>query len=220
MRCPACRVRIEGRWTRCPLCGGATDGTPSPDPLPTVPLVFSRRRLLRVLLLVSLGVIVASFAVQLLLGAGSSGIGVLRSVWLGLSTLWLLTLIAVRERREVTRVALYLVLLVCPVCVYWDYLTGWHGWSLTYTLPIVSACAVIAVLVTARLLRIELGDHVLHSGPTVLMGLTPLVLLALGWVTDPLPSVLCVIVSLVALSMLHLSRIRDVRHELARRLHL
>lgn len=220
MRCRACEVTIEGRWERCPLCGDVAEGTPSPDPLPTVPLVFSRRRLVRVLLLASFGVVVATFALQLLLGTGSSGIGVLRSVWLGLATLWLLTLTAVRERRDVTRAALFVVLLVAPVCVYWDYLTGWHGWSLTYTLPIVSACAVLAMLITAQLLRIEVADHVLHSGPTVLLGLAPLVFLLLGWVTDPLPSVLCVIVSLVALSILHLSRLREVGHELGRRLHL
>jgi hypothetical protein len=58
-RCAACAVDIEGSWIRCPLCGATTEGEGVPDPMPAVPLVFSRRRVLAVLFFASLGVIVA-----------------------------------------------------------------------------------------------------------------------------------------------------------------
>ena len=50
-RCPDCTVAVEGDWVRCPLCGTELLGEPVPGPYPTVPLRFSRRRVLRVLLL-------------------------------------------------------------------------------------------------------------------------------------------------------------------------
>jgi hypothetical protein len=213
-------VDVEGSWVRCPLCTARLDGEATESPLPTVPLRFSRRRVLRVLFLASIAVILASFVAQLLLGRGPAGLGVLRSVWLGVITMWLVVLMAVRKRRNVAKGTVYLVVLIGLVCVYWDYLTGWRAWSLTYALPIVSAGSVIALLITVRVMRIEVGEHIVYSGLTVLLGLVPLGFLAFGWVTNPVPSAICGVLSLFALVLEQGARGGDVRHELAKRLHL
>ncbi|MGI6877245.1 DUF6320 domain-containing protein [Microbacterium sp. gxy059] len=218
-RCPDCAVGIEGSWSRCPLCGSAAAGDPSPDPLPAVPLSFSRRRVLRILFLVSLAVIAASFLAQLLLQPSETALVALRSVWLGVTALWLVVLMAVRKRRNAAKGNLYLVVLVGLVCVYGDYLTGWHGWALDYAVPIACATSIIATLIVVRVLRIDVGDHIVYSLLTALLAVVPLLFALLGWVTDPLPSVLCAALGLVALGV-QLARIRDVRHELAKRLHL
>src|SRR5699024_12387156 len=75
--------------------------------------------------------------------------------------------------------------------VYWDFLTQWSGWSVTYVVPIVCSASIIGLLITVRLIRMELADYVVYSGLTVLLGLTPIVFLALGWVGAALPSVVC-----------------------------
>lgn len=219
-RCPECAVDIEGDWTRCPLCAATLVGDAVASPVPAVPLDFSRRRVVRVLFLSSLAVILASFAGQLLFTRGSADIGVLRFVWLGVITMWLVVLMAVRKRRNVAKDTVYLVVLIGLACVYWDYLTGWHGWSLTYAVPIVSACSIVALLITVRVMRIEVGEHIVYSGLTVLLGLTPIGFLAFGWVTNPVPSSICGALSLVVLVLIQLARGADVRHELAKRLHL
>lgn len=219
-RCAECAVDIEGAWTRCPLCGGPVAGEAVRDPLPAVPLKFSRRRVLKVLFLTSIAVIVASFAAQLLFNRGLDEIGVLRSVWLGVATMWLLVLMALRKRRNVAKGTVYLVALIGLACVYWDYLTGWHGWALTYAVPIVCGCAVVAVLITVRVMSIEIGDHILYSGLTGLLGLAPIGFLALGWVTNPVPSAICGSLSIFALVGLQLVRGPEVRHELAKRMRL
>ncbi|MGO2048234.1 MAG: DUF6320 domain-containing protein, partial [Brachybacterium tyrofermentans] len=107
--CPSCLVDIEGEWTRCPLCGAAVVGERTPSPLPDVPLRFSRRRLLRALVLASLGVVLASFAVQLLITPGVPGLGVLRSIWLAIAALWMVALMAVHKRRNIAKSTVYLV---------------------------------------------------------------------------------------------------------------
>jgi len=219
-RCPDCAVAIEGDWDGCPLCGAATTGEPVPDPYPVVPLRFSRRRVLRALFLSSLAVIAASFVAQLLFARDQDGIGALRSMWLGVSAMWLVVLMAVRQRRNLAKGTLYLVVLISGVCLYWDYLTSWHGWSLTYAVPIVCACSIVALLITVRVMRLSVGDHSLSSGLTVVLGLAPVLFLALGWVANPVPSGICGIVSVLALALLQVARGRPVRHELAKRLHL
>ncbi|WP_029089528.1 DUF6320 domain-containing protein [Brevibacterium album] len=218
-RCADCSVDVEGDWERCPLCASPLAGTPGPSPFPAVPLSFSRRRVLRVLVLASLAVVLASFLAQLLFRHEDDSVGVLRAVWLGVSTMWLVVLMAVGKRRNVAKGTVYLVVVVGGVCAYWDYLSGWDGWSLSYAVPVVCACAIAAVLITVRVLRMEVGEHIVYSGLTVVLGLAPLVFLALGWVADPLPSIFCGALSIAALA-LQLVREQELRHELAKRLHL
>ncbi|NUL48847.1 hypothetical protein F7P69_27130 [Cellulosimicrobium funkei] len=237
-RCEECSVGIEGAWSRCPLCsapvaapagasaaaraggGGEGVGGEAPSPLAAVPLVFSRRRVLRALTLVSIALILASFTAQLLFGRDLDGLGVLRSVWLGVSAMWLVVLMAVRQRRNIAKSTASLVALVSLVCVYWDYLGGWPGWSLTYVVPILCASSIVALLITVRVMRIEEGEHIVYSGLTVLLGLTPLGFLLLGWVTHAVPSAICGGLSLVALALIQRARGASVRHELAKRLHV
>lgn len=219
-RCSECAVGIEGTWTRCPLCAAELTGDATVSPLPTVPLRFSRRRVLRVLSVTSIAVILASFAAQLLFSREPAGIGVLRFVWLGVITMWLVVLMAVRKRRNIAKGTVYLVIVVGLLCVYWDYLTGWHRWSLTYAVPIVCACSIVALLIAVRVLRIEVGEYIVYSGLTMVLGLTPLGFLAFSWVTSSLPSAICGALGVFTLVMIQLTRGAYLRHELSKRLHV
>lgn len=219
-RCTECAVRIEGNWSRCPLCGSHLVGHPSPDPLPSVPLRFSRRRLLRILAVISLVLVALSFGVQLWLGHRPAEFGAVRSVWLGVCTMWLVALMAVRGRRDLARSTLALLIIASLVCTYWDYLTGWHRWSLTFAVPIMCGCAIIALVILEHVMRLEVGEHALYSALTVLLGIVPILFLLLGWVTTPVPSAICVVLALLSLALLQLERTADVRDELAKKLHL
>lgn len=218
--CPDCSVDIEGDWTSCPLCGAPLSGTSTPSPLPAIPLSFSRRRVFRVLFFISLAVIIASFVAQLLLSHGARGIGTLRSVWLGVSAMWLVVMMAFRKRRNIAKGTVYVVVLISLVCVYWDYLTGWHRWSVTYAVPAVCTFSIIALMIATWAMHVEVDEHVVYSGLTVLFGLVPIVFVIFKWVTTPLPSAGCVLLSVIALLYLQATKWPDVRHELGKRLHL
>ena len=219
-RCPDCDVGVEGEWTRCPLCTAPLEGRAVPSPYPAVPLRFTRRRVLRILTLTSLAVIALSFLAQLLFRPDQEDIGALRSVWLGVVATWLVVLVAVSKRRNLAKFIVYLVALAGGVCVYWDYLTGWDAWSLTFVVPILCAASLIGLVITVRAVRMQVGDYIVYSGLTVLLGLTPIVFLALGWVGTVIPSAICGGLSVVAIVLLLTVRGGAVRHELATRLHL
>ncbi|HEY4536719.1 MAG TPA: DUF6320 domain-containing protein [Enteractinococcus sp.] len=219
-RCHDCSVEIAGDWTRCPLCGEPTKGHATPSPFPTVALNFSRRHIFRLLFIGSLVIIVGSFAVQLFLGHGPAEFGALRSVWLGVVTMWLVAVVAVRKRRNVAKSIVYLVLLVGLLSLYWDYLTGWQGWSLNYAIPIVCGSSILALLITVWSMRMEVGNYIIYSGMTILLGLLPIAFLVFGWVTTTLPSAICVAVGVIGLVVIQVYRGAEVRHELAKRLHL
>lgn len=221
-RCKACRVGIEGEWAHCPLCGTVTSGDRGyeGDPLPAIPLSFSRRHLLRVLFLTSLAMIALSFAAQLFFNGEQGSPGALRIVWIGIVSLWLLVIMAVRKRRNLAKGTLYLVVLVGAMSAYWDSLTGWHGWSLSYVIPIVCGSAMLALMITVRLMRIEVGDHILYTVVTVLLGLVPVVFFVLGWVDHPLPTLICGSLSFITLGVLQATRSSEMKHELTKRLNL
>lgn len=221
--CPQCKVDIQGQWARCPLCGAIThNGTAgrADSPLPTIPLTFSRRRMTKVLLLVSVAVVLASFGLQLVFHRGTGQVGALRSIWLGVAAMWLVVLMAVRKRGNIAKGTVYLVVLVGLVTAYWDYLTGWHGWSLTYVVPIVCAFSIVALLIAVRMMRMEVGDYTVYTGLTVLLGLVPILFLVLGWVRNPIASAICIGVAAVALVVQILTQRREVGQELAKRLRL
>lgn len=219
-RCSQCSVEIAGDWQNCPLCAEPTRGHASPSPFPSIGLNFSRRHVFQMLFFGSLAIIIGSFAVQLLLGRGPAEFGAVRSVWLGVVTMWLVAVMAVRKRRNVAKSIVYLVLIVGLVCLYWDYLNGWQGWSLNYAIPIVCGSSIIALLITVRAMRMEVGNYIIYSGITILLGLLPIAFLVFGWVTTTLPSAICVAVSVLALVVIQVYRGAEVRHELAKRLHV
>ncbi|SHJ45912.1 hypothetical protein SAMN02745244_02557 [Tessaracoccus bendigoensis DSM 12906] len=219
-RCTECRVDVEGDWSRCPLCSASLAGEESPGPIPAVPLRFSRRRVFKALTITSILVILASFAAQLLFDREAAGIGALRSVWLGVCAMWLLAIMMVRKRSNVAKSTVYFVVLGGLVAVYWDYLTGWGAWSLTYAVPMLCISSIAALLITVAVMRIDAGDHIVYSGLTVLLGLTPVLFLGLGWVTSPLPSLICGALSFFTLVSLQQTTGREARHELRKRLHL
>src|SRR5699024_471584 len=218
--CADCGVRVEGDWIRCPLCGAALQGPAVPNPYPTVPLRFSRRRVLRVLTLTSLGVIAASFLAQLLFRHDAESIGALRSVWLGVVAAWLVVVMATSMRRNLAKFIVSLVMSAGVVRVYWGLVMQWSGRSVTSVVLIYCSASISGLLIPVRLIRMELADYVVYSGLTVLHGLTPIVFLVLGWVGVALPSVICGALSIAVVVLLLTLRGGAVRHELAKRLHL
>lgn len=221
LRCEACRVALEGEWSVCPLCAGPVAGRGvSPSPFSDPPLAYSRRRVLQVLFLVSLALIGGSFAAQLFFRPQIDGIGPLRSVWLGIAAMWLVVLMAVRRRRTIARGIFYLMVITSAVCVYWDYLTGWHGWALAYAVPIVFSCAILGVVLLALLFRADRGAHVVFSWITVLLGLLPVAFFAFGWTVQAIPSVICGAIAVIAVVLLQVLRGQELHHELERTIHV
>src|SRR5699024_12512501 len=119
-------------------------------------------------------------------------------------TLRLLVVLASRNQRNIVKHTVKLLVLVGLICVDWDYLTGWQGWALSYAVPTVCGTSILSLLITVRVLRTEVGLHIVYSGLTVLLGLAPIGFLAFGWVTTPIPSAICGAISILALVMLQI----------------
>ena len=217
-RCSRCDIEVRGDWTDCPLCGAGLRSVtePTPAPWPDVPPRFDVGQLLRVLLLVSVLIVVSGLlALRLFFPGPFEG---LRLVVFALAALWLVAITAVRKRRNVAKSIVYLVVIACLLSVYGDYLDGWSGWSTTYMIPITCSSSTVALLIAARIARMRPGDYVVYWWLTILIGVVPGLFIALGWVTNPLPSWISVGLSFLMLIIMPMFRGAEIQHELNKRL--
>lgn len=218
--CEQCRVDIKGDWDVCPLCHDPLEtesDAAEPNPYPDIPLRFNKHQGTRLLTVISFILIVGSFFVELLLSGDMTG---LRLLLFGVMSMWLVVLIIVRKRRNIAKGIVYLIVSVSFLCVYWDYKSGWSGWSTTYAVPIVCSFALVAMFIAVRFVRLEVRDYILYVLAAALIGLLPALSLFFGWVTQTLPSWLSVGLSAAMLVLILIFQGGDILEELEKRMHI
>ncbi len=218
--CEKCRVHVEGNRKACPLCQNSLtdyDGNEQ-ESFPYIPNVFHGNGLFfRILMLISVVGAVVCVLVNLM---------VPQSGWwsafvlLGLVCLWVSIAVAVKKRRNVAKNLLYQVVVVSVLCLLWDWLTGWHGWSLDYVIPITCAAALLVLFVVTKAMKRYMEDHIVYLLLGALFGIVPVIFLLTGLVQIILPSLICVAVSVIFMAVLILFEYDSLKKELRRRLHL
>ena len=218
--CERCHLQVAGDRDRCPLCQGPLSGVGSEaeEVFPALPDVRRRYHLLmRLVVFLSLAGVIVCAAVNYLWFRGSWWV-----LFVAAATvcLWLCLYNLLRLRRNIPKNILWMVFWLSLLAVLWDRFTGWRGWSLDYVVPCICVLAMLSMAAVAKVLRLELEDILVYLLLDVLFGVVPLVSLLLGWVGESLPSVLCVVASLLSLAFLLVFDGERMRAEIKKRLHL
>ncbi|WP_225742790.1 DUF6320 domain-containing protein [Marinilactibacillus sp. Marseille-P9653] len=194
--CPHCKTIVKGEWSECPLCGKQIvkleQAEVASDPFPAIPLRFNRARITKLLTLISVVAIVIYFLVQWLWSFEFFG---LDYVVFGIMSMWMVVLIIIRKRRNITKGILYLILLLSGISLYFDFINDWSGWSITYSIPIICIFALVAMFLAIQMVRLDTEEYVLYLQAAALLGFIPLIFLLLGWTTQPLPSLISFMIS-------------------------
>lgn len=216
--CEKCKVSVRGDRERCPLCNAVLQGEPEPGGFPELPDGHRQRRLwISILALAS----VSACIVCLLLNFLNRQYGPWSLFVLGgVLCMWLTLGLALYKQRNVPKTLVWEVFLVSALSVLWDYVTGWHAWSINFVIPIVCMGAMVTLVFMFRLFSVPSGSLIVYLLVDALLGIVQLMLLLTGCITVLLPSLLCVGVSLMMLAAMLIFRGRHVKEELRRRLHL
>lgn len=217
--CDKCKIYLAGVCQRCPLCQADVTGAPETlgTELPKIPPV-SGRDLLLLRLIAFATVAAAAICVAVNLSVGGDWWSVF--VIAGIASLWLIFGVSVKKRGNLSKSILWQVLVVSLLALAWDLCTGFHGWSIDYVLPILCTCSLIAMSVTAKVMRLRVEDYILYLVLDSLWGLLTLALALSGALRVVYPSAVCVAASIIFLAALLLFEGRALRDELIRRLHL
>lgn len=218
--CENCRVRVTGAPRRCPLCQGDLSGQAggSGNVFPTVGAMADPRRFW-INLAILLTVAVAAICVTFNLSPRSTGWWSL-FVLAGLASFWIAFTLAVRKRKNIPQTIIWLTAVISIMAVAWDYFTQFRGWSIDYVVPILCTCAMIAMAVLARLTHLGIEDYIIYLIIDSVLGIVPVIFIIFDWLRVEIPSIICVVSSVVSLTALVLFEGPALQAELHRRTHL
>lgn len=219
-RCPDCVAQVEGAWHSCPLCRAPLERERAwvgEETYPATPLRFQRRQLWRVFLMLSFLLIVGSFATQVLI---PNLMAPIRTVWLSVAVVWLVVIAVIQRRRNVGSLVAWLLVLLSLAVWVWNQFVGPELWATTWAIPAICTAANLTLGVIVWFIRLDPGDHLAKAVLVVGIGLVPGLFVIFGWVSNIIPSLACVGLSVVLLVLMLAIRPRQVGSALSRRLHV
>lgn len=233
--CSKCKVSVRGNARLCPLCqtpleevkGGFNAYSSRTGPeneywsescYPEIPKFYSQyRHLIKVLIFATIIAGVASAAVNLILpGTGHWSLLVI----VGIICFWISVFFAIRQRKSISKSITYQAFFMSLTSVAIDLLSDWHGWSLSYALPIIFVVAMLAMAILAVIMKLPANEYIICLIFDIIFGFIPIIFYLLGILTQNIPSIICIACSIICLAGIVLFQGREMLHELERRFHL
>jgi len=218
--CTHCRVKIKGENTVCPLCAGILDGKgdSNEEVFPFIPTIYQEFNLfIRVLILISIVVVVASFAVNIIFTKESRWS---LPVAAGVMCMWVSLFFIIRKKNNIAKTIFWQVGVISILSLIWDKSMGFIGWSIDYVIPSVCVLAMIVMAIGAKILKISVRDLIIYLLIDAIFGLVPAIFIIFGWLNVIFPSVICVASSIISLSALILFEGDNMKNELKKRMHI
>lgn len=219
--CENCRVYVRGNKERCVLCGNrlspAEGREKEPNLFPDIPPEYERHLALRIMILVSVTAIVASFAARMIF---PTSVNWPLYVLFGLLSIWLSLIIIVRKRHNIPKTIVWQVSIVSVLSIFWDWQTGWHGWAISYFIPFVFVAAILVMYITGKITRLRIRDYIFYAFLSGLFGIIPVVFIAADLADVVYPSIISVAANIIFLSALFIFHGGNIQKELEKRMHL
>lgn len=219
--CNYCRVYIRGNTRKCQLCGNILTADSCEDKqqevYPRIPPAYERHLAVRIMLFISIVAIVVNFAVYIMFP-----ISIKWPVFVvfGLLSMWISLIMVIRKRHNIPKNIMWQVTIALVLSIFWDWRTGWRGWSLDYVTPIVCIAAMLVMYVTAKIMKLSIRDYIIYSLIDGLFGIIPILFILLNWVNVYYPSIICVGTSIIFLSAIFIFQGENIKIELDKRMHI
>jgi len=217
--CSNCKVNIVGNRKNCPLCQEILSGDKYSDEIfPKISFVYKEHGLFfKMVLLASIIIASVSVAMNILLPQrGAWSLFVLG----GLCSVWASMINVINKRNNIPKNIVYQVMIISVIVVLWDIITGWKGWSINYVIPLVCFFAMITMAIISKVRKLFIEDYILYIIIDGLFGIVPIIFIMTGILTALLPSLLCIVTSIISLSTIIIFEEHSLWAEVKRRLHI
>ena len=171
--CPKCRISIRGDKTECPLCGGRITGDPEPGGFPALEKSrFSHMSLVKVGTFCLLTFIIIMVSLEILYD--------FKLAWvpfavMGALIAWGDLMVGIYYRNNLIKTLFVETYLAMAVCLLVDALTGWHGWSVAYVIPIGFVLLVFVTISVGRAANLRLEEYIIYIFVTILLSMLQLI---------------------------------------------
>lgn len=219
--CSHCRVNIRGNKNECPLCWNTLQPDSSSieqdEIFPAIPPAYESHLAIRIMVFISIVAVVASFAIYLIF---PSDINWPLIAVFGLLSMWLSLIVVIRKRHNIPKSIMWQVTLASALSVFWDWETGWRGWSLDYVIPVACVTAMLVMYVTARIMKLSVRDYITYALLDCIFGIIPVLFILFDWINISYPSTICISISIIFLAAIFIFHGEDIRKELDKRMHI
>ncbi|NLL45267.1 MAG: hypothetical protein GX250_00475 [Clostridiales bacterium] len=219
--CNTCRVSIRGMKERCVLCGNTVitidNKSGTEEIFPAVPPYYKSYMAMRIMIFISLSAIVISYTIRLVF---PTSLNWPIFVIFGIGSAWLSLAIIIQKGKSIPKVILWQVTFIPLIAVFWDWQTGWKGWSLDYLIPILYLTAEVVMYVTAKITKLSVRDYISYALLAGIFGIIPILFILFKWVNTPYPSITCAAVSLIFLMAIFIFQGDYIKSELHKRMHI
>ena len=197
--CPKCRISIRGDKTECPLCGGRITGDPEPGGFPALEKSrFSHMSLVKVGTFCLLTFIIIMVSLEILYD--------FKLAWVPFAVMG-----ALIYRNNLIKTLFVETYLAMAVCLLVDALTGWHGWSVAYVIPIGFVLLVFVTISVGRAANLRLEEYIIYIFVTILLSMLQLIPVLTHVNPNILPAVISMAILLIAACAAVIFRFRDLR---------
>ena len=205
LHCDACGVDIRGNKACCPLCGHDLTGEPEKNIFPVFEQPRGSKRslvlIITVIFLIYEGVLLSSLA------AGFDH-GWILVLMLGCLFLWGDLMLSIYFRNNIVKSLNFQLLVVALVAVWIDHLTGWHAWSVSYTVPALFILVALLTIIISQAMHLKLEDYVIYLLFEAVFTLLQLIPILLGKNPHPAFAVGVIILFAAAVGLILLFHFR------------
>ncbi len=219
--CNNCHVQIRGENEKCVLCGNTllsgnlVNG--QNEIFPRIQPTFERHMAIRIMVFVSFATAFASFVIRMIIPTYTDWpIFVL----FGILSMWLSLVLIFRKRYDIPKTIMWQVTIASLLCVFWDWLTGWRGWSLDFVLPVLYIAVIFIMYITAKILKLSVRDYITYALIDCLLGIIPILFIIFDWVNNFYPSIICVTFSIIFLVAIFIFQGDNIKNELNKKMHI
>ncbi len=219
LECDSCGVKLTGERSHCPLCGKKLSDVEKEDygVYPRVKVQMSYNLFLKI---TTFCAIVAIFVINIINFSFIPHLRLYVPLSLGVACAWIIIVVGIRKRKNIPKNIMYEGIISILLCLLWDKVTGWHGWSVDYVIPITVGALNVFYFVMSFVDRSKNTQYNIYFIMSMLGTIISGVLLLTG-AADPTPFVTIPIgvgVSLLVAQLIF--RGRSFLSELHRRFHV
>lgn len=218
--CTHCKVQLLETRKHCPLCGNSlkieTDQTLR-ESFPKIDSYIKGTGKLKLLLFLSVVIIIFSFTVYAFL---PTELNYPLLITLGMGSLWLDMIFLVKRRFHIPKKIVWQVFILAALSLFWDWNTGWRGWSITYFIPFLYITALLLMYAIAVIMKLNSRDYITYAFMSALFGILPVLFIMLDWVTVKYPSILSIAFSSTILSAIFILQWDSIKQEFQKRMHI
>lgn len=141
-KCTSCKIEITGDRHLCPLCGRVIGETTEEafDKYPSVPV---RARYDYIAKISTFAMIVILIVINIINYLFIPHLDLYVPLSLGTVCAWIIINVGFQKRKNIPKNIMYEAIVSMMLCIIWDKITGWIGWSIDYVLPVTSAALVV-----------------------------------------------------------------------------